>query len=76
MADQQPPAGETQRIDYDPEVVIARLQARLAAVIGAPAAEVEVEAARLDAIVRSLAGQNAALQAQIGAAAPAQGGAE
>lgn len=64
MSDQTLPAGE-QRVDYDPEHVIARLQRRLGEIIGDPAAAVEVEAARLEAIVRSLAGQAATQQAQL-----------
>lgn len=48
---------QTQRIDYDPEVVITRLAGQLTAAY--------VEAARFEAIVRTLAGQNAALHAQV-----------
>lgn len=54
----QPTAGPaTQRIGYDPEVVIASLAAQLTAAI--------VEGARLEAIVRTLAGENATQAAQL-----------
>lgn len=67
MAAEQP-ATEPVRIEYDVESVITRLQNRLADIIGPPAAAAEVEAARLEAIVRKLAGDNATLEAQLGEA--------
>lgn len=56
-AEQAPADPSSQRIDYDPEVVITRLAGQLTAAL--------VEGARLEAIVRSLATENASQAAQL-----------
>lgn len=65
MTEQPRPGDESQRIEYDPEHVIARLHARLADIIGTPAAAAELEAARLEAMVRRLATDTATQTAQL-----------
>lgn len=62
------PSGDPQRVDYDPEVVITRLAGQLTAA--------HVEAARLEAIARALAGQNATLQAKLDELTRTAGGTE
>jgi predicted nucleotidyltransferase len=58
MSAEQPPTGPArQRIDYDPEAVIASLAGQLTSAL--------VDGARLEAMVRTLAGENAAQAAQL-----------